>query len=82
MNAENERWRQWFSTNDLESLQLFYEQLDVDPTAAVTDILSLVDVDVPEKLVVTPRTVRQADSASEQWIRDFRERQGDEKGRQ
>ena len=82
MNAENERWRQWFSTNDVEPLQLFYEQLDVDPTAAVTDVLSLVGADVPEKLVVTPRTVRQADSASEQWISDFRERQSDEKGRQ
>jgi trehalose 2-sulfotransferase len=82
LNAETERWQQWFSTNDLEPLQLFYEQLDVDPTAAVADVLSLVGVDVPEQLVVTPRTVRQADSASEQWIRGYRERQSDERGRQ
>jgi LPS sulfotransferase NodH len=68
-----EDWQRWFSANGIGPLEVVYEQLVADPARIVRAILSFAGTDVPRDLVLTPRTRRQADAVSDEWIRRYRE---------
>ena len=73
IEEHNGAWRRWFSANDVEPLELSYEELAVDPTEAVRAVLTHIGIDVPLNLTVEPLTERQSDAVNEDWIRRYRE---------
>ena len=73
VGEENEGWRGWFGENALAPLDLSYEELTADPGAAGRRVLAFLGVDVPDGLAIEPRTRRQADDVSTDWIRRYRE---------
>jgi trehalose 2-sulfotransferase len=73
LREQTEAWRAWFATAGVEPLAVTYEQLVADPAAIVRAALALLGLTLPDDLAVEPRTTRQADRRSEEWIRRYRE---------
>ncbi len=73
IEQHDEAWRRWFEANGVEPLQLVYEELAADPTAAVRAVLGAAGVPTPPDLAVAHVTERQADAVNEDWIRRYRE---------
>jgi LPS sulfotransferase NodH len=73
LREQGEAWRRWFAACRVEPLAVTYEQLVADPEAVARSVLDLLDVQAPEDLALEPRTRRQADRQSEEWIRRYRE---------
>jgi LPS sulfotransferase NodH len=73
VEVHTERWRRWFAANDVRPLELSYERVAADPTAAVREALAHVGVAVPAGLAIEPQTERQSDEVNEEWIRRYRE---------
>src|SRR5262245_61764694 len=72
IEADSRSWSRWFAANEIESLHVVYEELAADPTGQVRRVLEHIGVDVPADLVVVPRTERQADAVSAEWIEHYR----------
>lgn len=68
-----EEWQRWFAANEIEPLEVVYEQLVADPVGIVGAILSFAGAAVPRELVLVPRTRRQADAVTDEWVRRYRE---------
>jgi trehalose 2-sulfotransferase len=72
IEADDRSWSRWFATNGVEPMHVVYEKLAADPSGEVRRVLEQVGVDVPVDLVVVPRTERQADATSAEWIERLR----------
>ncbi len=77
-----ETWKQFFHRNGIEPLALTYEELCADYPGAVTRVLDFLRVRPPRKFSLgPPRTVRQADAVTEEWVERFLALAEDEKNK-
>ncbi|GAB7192823.1 Stf0 family sulphotransferase [Kineococcus sp. NUM-3379] len=68
---EQERgWRDWFTTQGIEPLEISYEHLSKDPQGQVTAVLRAVGIDDVE--APPPPLRRQGNSRSAEWVERYR----------
>ncbi len=58
-------WRDWFARNQIEPLELEYDEMVTNPLGAVRAVAALVGVELPRGYEVRPRLARQADETTE-----------------
>ena len=67
-----ETWKQFFHSNGIEPLAITYEELCADYAGTVTRVLDFLRVRPPRNFSLgPPRTVRQADALTEEWMQRF-----------
>ena len=70
--VSEESWKQFFDRNGIEPLALTYEELCLDYSGAVARVLDFLRIRLPRNFCLgPPRTVRQADALSEDWVQRF-----------
>lgn len=72
IRADDEAWRNWFTSIGAEPLVIGYDALVADMTATVADILQFLHLDPTSSQPLTPKHHRQADAVNQQWIERFR----------
>jgi LPS sulfotransferase NodH len=65
-------WREFFQRNQVAPLAITYEELCTDYDGTVTRVLDFLRIKPPRNFSVgPPRTVRQADAVTEEWVERF-----------
>ena len=68
-----ELWAQFFTRNQLDPLAITYEELCADYPGTVTRVLNFLRIRPPRHFdLESPRTVRQADALTEEWVERYR----------
>lgn len=68
-----ELWSAFFLRNQIEPLSITYEQLCADYPGTVADVFGFLRIRPPRRFVLgAPRTTRQADEITEEWLRKYR----------
>ena len=68
LDRHERNWREWFAERGVEPLELGYEELCTDPSAAVRRVLQLAGLPCgPEVAIPEPPLRRQADDRSREW---------------
>ena len=71
-----EMWAEFFQRNDIEPLAVTYEELCRNYPATVARILDFLQIRPPRGFELgPPRTIRQADAITEEWVRRYAELQ-------
>lgn len=66
-------WVDFFQRNALESLAITYEHLCADYAGTVGRVLDYLELPRPsDRFIGPPRTIRQADATSEEWVNRYR----------
>ena len=65
-------WATWFIQQNLEPLCITYETLSSEPQAVLASVLCALDLDPTIAESVRPRSVKMADSKSQEWATRFR----------
>jgi len=68
-----ELWAEFFARNDLDPLAITYEELCSDYPGTVTRVFDFLRIRPPRQVdLKSPRTVRQADALTEEWVEKYR----------
>lgn len=67
--SENADWKNYFEHNNIEPLNITYEQLTQDMDAAVRRVMECIGTDIDH--VPKPQTTRQSDSINTDWATRF-----------
>ena len=68
-----ELWADFFQRNDLDPLAITYEQLCADYPGTVSRVFDFLHIRPPRRFDLgPPRTVRQADALTEEWVERYR----------
>jgi LPS sulfotransferase NodH len=68
-----ELWADFFQRNDLDPLAITYEQLCADYPGTVNRVFGFLHIRPPRRFDLgSPRTVRQADALTEEWVERYR----------
>lgn len=68
-----EIWAEFFQRNEIEPLAITYEDLCADYPATVARVLDFLRIRPPRRFTLgPPRTVRQADAITEEWVDRWR----------
>lgn len=70
---DNSGWRRWFSSHDIEPLEIVYEELAESPVEEVRRILQYLDIDLPESCKINAPNKKMADGISQEWIERYLE---------
>jgi LPS sulfotransferase NodH len=69
--AHQAEWRHWFACEDIVPVEMTYEELSVDPAAALARLLNALDRDPSLAARVSARTAKLADAQSREWAERF-----------
>lgn len=69
--AHERTWTIFFKRNEIEPLELIYEEVSEDPLGALGEILDLVGVEPDGDLSIMPRLKKQADETTERWAEEY-----------
>jgi LPS sulfotransferase NodH len=68
-----ELWAEFFTRNRLDPLAITYEELCSDYPGTVTRVFDFLHIRPPRRVDLnSPRTVRQADALTEEWVEKYR----------
>lgn len=68
-----ELWAEFFTRNELEPLAITYEELCADYPGTVRRVFNFLRIRPPRHFDLgRPRTVRQADALTEEWVERYR----------
>ena len=67
-----ELWADFFARNEIEPLAITYEELCRDYSRTVTRVFDFLHIRPPRHFELgSPRTVRQADTLTEEWVEKY-----------
>jgi LPS sulfotransferase NodH len=72
----DDAWRGWFAANDVEPLEVVYEEVAADPVGVATHTLGFLGVPVVDPGAIRPSVERQADEVNAEWIARYLELKG------
>lgn len=69
---QQESWRRFFDKYDIRPHSVFYENLVEKFESTVRGVLDFLEIEVPERSIPTPYSVKQADGLSREWEERYR----------
>ena len=73
VESEDEKWRVFFQSHNIEPLTLVYEDFSDKLLETVNDTLKFIGVEASQEVSIEPISlVKQADAVSQQWCERFR----------
>ena len=69
-------WKHWFEREDVESLELVYEEVLADPRSETLRVLDFLSVDLPSDVSVRPLTRAASDGIGDEWAERYRQEKG------
>ncbi len=69
-------WRGWFEKENIQPLQMSYDELSKDPQKAVETVLDALGVDTAIANDVRPRVAKLADATNKEWAERFLKERG------
>lgn len=76
LEAQDAGWHAFFATSGVTPVPVVYEDLVESPNEILADVLTRLGVDPPAGGGAAPRTQKQADERSEEWVTRYREGRG------
>ena len=67
----DQNWQNWFMKEDIDPLRITYEDLSVDPTKTLREILNFLGLDCVAANGIKPNVAKLADQVSRDWVRRF-----------
>ncbi len=72
IDEHNDAWKQFFGGYGLKPIEIVYEDFIRDHHAAIVNLLDRIGISTPANFnVAAARMKRQADSLSEEWVREY-----------
>lgn len=69
--GQERMWTTFFETNEIERLELIYEEVSDDQAGALEAIFEFLDIEGPEHLAIESRLKKQADDVTERWYEQY-----------
>jgi LPS sulfotransferase NodH len=76
IDAHGEAWRRWFSNNDIDPLEVRFEELVSEQDRVVRRLLDALGIELPEEAIVSAQTVKVGDSLNDEWTKRYRSLKG------
>ncbi len=68
----NAAWRSWFAANEIDPLEVRFEDLVEDQEAQTLRVLRFLGVELPPGVAIAARTVKTRDAVNQEWLDRYR----------